>query len=178
MSGIRDALQDQQELLKPRCLHGAELPKRNGWDINTCWAYHMPTSHPQKAYCNTSSLEYSAGDQGHILLVKFPSWRPARCPLGIWVCSSAIQYARRSNTCISARRETAKNLVKIRAFRVMSGWEKSLLLMPFAEVVDETALQWRQNQCFNWSFIPVDTTLRFFVCFSWKKPASCYTEDL
>lgn len=53
-----------------------------------------------------------------------------------------IQYARRSNTSVLARRDVAKNLMKIIVFQeTISGWEKSLLFLPFVEVVNGTVLQ-------------------------------------
>lgn len=75
-----------------------------------------------------ASLEHSAGDQGHILHVKFPSWETWAMPtrnLGVFeqtYSSPATQHARKSNISFLARRDVAKKLVKNVVFQeVISG---------------------------------------------------------
>lgn len=104
MSGIREFTVNSWHpaLLMPRCWMGwcqsgmyTGTPKVGE---NTNDSYHMPSSHPRKAACNTSSLEHSACDQGHILHVKFLSWRPGQCPRGIWVCLQKCTFIQTFST--------------------------------------------------------------------------------
>lgn len=139
-------------LYMPRCRTAKErCSVWQHWDTKGGWEHVLILSHAyelsRKSDCNTSSLEHSAGEQGHILHVKFPSWRPGRCPLGIWVClhkgTLLLPFSMPGGaTQALARRDAAKNLVKIIVFReVICGWVKSVLLVPFVDVVNGTALQ-------------------------------------
>lgn len=81
-----------------------------------------------------------------------------------------IQHARRSSTSMSARRAATQDLLKKHGFvfRKLCMVERSLHFSCPSGLRD-WSLEKGQSQCFNWSSIPAETTVRFFCLFSLEK---------
>lgn len=121
MSGIREVTVNSWNpaLLMPRCSTAKGGGPNTGTPKvgeNTNDSYHKPAGHPRKADCNTSSLEHSACDQGHILhcqISQLETWAMPRRNLGVFAdLYPDIQHARRSSTSMSAGRDATQHLVK------------------------------------------------------------------
>lgn len=105
--------------------------------------------------------------------VKFPSWRPGQCPGGIWVClQTFIQtFSMPGGAAQACQLEVM--LLRIGKkhgvfFRKLCMIDRSLhFSCPFG--LQDWSSDKGQSQCFNWSSIPAETTLRVFCLFSLEK---------
>lgn len=166
-------------------LQGAALTKEDAHgDTKGGWEHKLILSHAIPERLLATPRPWSIQ---HVIKVTFcmSNFPAGQCTWGIRVCLHKylypdIQHAGRSSTNMSARRDATQDWIKkylfIYFFFLFPGiyaWLRGVGIShfscPFRLGLQDWSSEKGQSQCFNWSSIPAETTLRLFVCFPWKK---------
>lgn len=125
---------------------------KGGWDTRVLILSHVykPSQEGWLQHVIPGAFSRWSGSHFACQISQLETWAMPTRNLGVFeqiYSSPAAQHARKSNISLLARRDVAKKLVKNVLFQeVISGWEKSLSLMPFVEVVNGAVLQRRRTK--------------------------------